>query len=69
MKKTLSVIYATGLVKLTDKMDEICIDGKFSVQEPSEWKVFFAYLWVILLESGLIPAMLEFGQVRFFLIN
>ena len=28
------------LVKLTDKMDEICINGKFSVQEPSEWRVF-----------------------------
>ena len=27
------------LVKLTDKMDEICINGKFSVQESSEWKV------------------------------
>ena len=28
------------LVKLTDKMDEICNNGKFSVQEPSEWRVF-----------------------------
>ena len=28
------------LVKVTDKMDEICINGKFSVQEPSEWRVF-----------------------------
>ena len=28
------------LVILTDKMDEICINGKFSVQEPSEWRVF-----------------------------
>ena len=36
----LSGMYATGLVKLTDKMDEICINGKFSVQEPSEWRVF-----------------------------
>ena len=27
--KILSGIYATGLVKLTDKMDEICINGKF----------------------------------------
>ena len=27
------------LVKLTDKMDEICINGKFSVQEPSEWSL------------------------------
>ena len=70
----LSGIYATGLVKLTDKMDEICINGKFSVQEPSEWRGFFAYLWVILLyfstESGLISWMLEvwlfwkFNQVR-----
>ena len=29
-----------SLVKLTDKMDEIYINGKFSVQEPSEWRVF-----------------------------
>ena len=36
----LSGIYATGLVKLTDNMDEICINGKFSVQGPSEWRVF-----------------------------
>ena len=28
------------LVKLTDKMDEICINGKFSVQKPNEWRVF-----------------------------
>ena len=28
------------MVKLTDKMDEICINGKFSVQEASEWRVF-----------------------------
>ena len=28
------------LVKLTDKMDEICINGKFSVQEASERRVF-----------------------------
>ena len=28
------------LVKLTDKMDEICINGKLSVQEPSEWRIF-----------------------------
>ena len=40
LDENLSGIYATGLVKLTDKMDEICIDGKFSVQEPSEWRVF-----------------------------
>ena len=33
--KTLSGIYANGQVKLTDKMDEICINGKLSVQEPS----------------------------------
>ena len=35
-----SGIYATGLVKLTDKMDEICINGKFSVQKLSEWRIF-----------------------------
>ena len=28
------------LVKLTDKMDEICINRRFSVQEASEWRVF-----------------------------
>ena len=39
--QTLSGIYATGLVKLTDKMDEICINGKLSVQEPSEWRVYW----------------------------
>ena len=39
--KTLSDIYAAGLVKLTDKMDKICINGKLSVQEPSEWRVFY----------------------------
>ena len=48
-----------SLVKITDKIDEICINRKFSAQEP--------YLWVILLysslESRLIPAVLE-GQVR-----
>ena len=38
--KTLSGIYATGLVKLTDKMDGICISGKFSVQEPMNGEGF-----------------------------
>ena len=33
--KTLSGTYATRLVKLTDKLDEICINGKLSVQKPS----------------------------------
>ena len=60
--KTLFSIYATELVKLTDRMDEICINGKFSVQEPSEWRVF-AYLWVIFLyfsqEFKLISGVLE----------
>ena len=28
-----------SLVKMTDKMDEICINRKFSAQEPSEWRV------------------------------
>ena len=46
--KTLSGICVTGLAKLTNKMDEICINGKLPVQEPSEWKFFFVYLWVIL---------------------
>ena len=29
-----------SLVKMTDKMDEICINGTFSTQEPSEWTYF-----------------------------
>ena len=29
-----------SLVKMTDKMDEICINRKFSAQEPSEWRYF-----------------------------
>ena len=29
-----------SLGKLTDNMDGICINGKFSAQEPSEWRVF-----------------------------
>ena len=35
-----SVINAIWLLKLADKMDEICINGKFSLQESSEWRVF-----------------------------
>ena len=46
--ETISGIYATRLAKLADKMDEICFNEKFSVQELSEWRVF-EYLWVILL--------------------
>ena len=68
-ENTLSGIYVTGLVKLTDKMDEICINGKLSVQEPSERRVFL-HMWVILLyfslESWLIPAVLELGLVELF---
>ena len=37
-EETLSGIHATELVKLADKMDEICISGKFSVQESSKWR-------------------------------
>ena len=29
-----------SLVKMTDRMGEICINGKFSAQEPSEWGDF-----------------------------
>ena len=29
-----------SLVKMTDTMDEICINRKFSAQEPSEWRDF-----------------------------
>ena len=36
--KTLSGSHS--LVKMTDKMDEICINRKFSAQEPSEWRDF-----------------------------
>ena len=39
--ETLSDIYAPGLVKLSDKMDEICINGKLSVQEPMNGEGFF----------------------------
>ena len=38
--KTLSGIYATGLVKLTYKIDKICINGKLSVQVPTQWEFF-----------------------------
>ena len=34
-----SGIYATWPMKLTDKVEEICINGKLSVQEPSEWRI------------------------------
>ena len=68
--KPLSGIYATRLVKLADKMDEICINGKFSVQEPREWTVFWHTCRVILLyftlEYRLITVVLELGQVRLF---
>ena len=51
------------------KTDEIYINEEFSVQKPSEWRVF-AYVWVILLyfspESRLIWGVLELGQVRLF---
>ena len=29
-----------SLVKMTDKMDEIYVNRKFSAQEPSEWRDF-----------------------------
>ena len=38
--KTLSGIYATGLVKLTDEIHEICINAKFSVQEQVNGEFF-----------------------------
>ena len=37
LMKTLSGNYATWLMKLTDTMNEIYINGKFSLQEPSKW--------------------------------
>ena len=65
--KTLSGIYITELVKKIDKKDEITINGKFSVTEPSEWGVF-AHLWVFFLlyfspEFRLISGVLELSQV------
>ena len=41
--QTFSGNYASELVKMTDKLDGICINGKFSVQVqgPSEWRVYF----------------------------
>ena len=58
------------LVKLTDEMDDICINDKFSVQEPSEWRVFCIHVSNFTLyfsrESRLIPAVLELSQVRLF---
>ena len=47
-------------------MDEICINRKFSAQEPSEWRDFSIPVSNLLyssLESRPIPAVLE-GQVR-----
>ena len=38
--KTLSDMDATEQVQLTDKVGEIGINKKFSVQELSEWRVF-----------------------------
>ena len=55
-----------SLVKMTDKMDEICINRKFQHKNQVNGETL-AYLWVILLypslESRLIPAVLE-GQVK-----
>ena len=49
---------------MTDTMDEICINRKFSAQEPSEWRDFSIPVSIFTsLESRLIPAVLE-GQVR-----
>ena len=62
-------IYATGLVKLKDKMDEICNNGKFLIEEPSECRffcIFVSNFTVFRLESRLVPAVLELGQVRLF---
>ena len=57
------------LVKMTDKMDEICINGKLQYKNQVNGESF-AYLWVISLyfslESRLIPPVLELGQVRVF---
>ena len=57
------------LMKLTDSIDEICINGMFLEHEPSEWRVVYipvSNLLYFSLESRLIPAMLVLGQVRLF---
>ena len=65
--KTLSANYATELVKLTDKLDEIFINLGFSTGAKG-MESFIAYLWVIVLyfslKSGPIAGMLELGKVR-----
>ena len=45
---------------MTDKMDEICINRKFSAQEPSEWRDFNIPVSNFTVFQ---PAVLE-GQVR-----
>ena len=53
---------------MTDKMDEICINGDISEHELSKWRDFSIPVSNLLyssLESRLIPAVLE-GQVRLF---
>ena len=35
-----SGIYGTELVQLPDEMDDICMNGKFYVYEPSDLRVF-----------------------------
>ena len=52
--KTLSGIYAISIVKLTDKMDELCVNGGLSVQEPSEWKVFSKQFSIKINEDGVL---------------
>ena len=53
-----------SLMKMTDKMDEICINRKFSAQEPSEWRDFSIPVSnFTVFQPRLIPAVLE-GQVR-----
>ena len=60
---------AMELGKLIDKMDEICINGKWSVQEPNAL-IFCVHLWIVLLyfspESRLISRVVILGQVRLF---
>ena len=55
------------LVKLTDKMDEIYINGKFSVQEPSEWGVFCILLSnLTVFQARIWTDSSTVGQVRLF---
>ena len=63
-ENTLCHFYAIGQVKLTDKMDRICINGKCSVQESSEWILFCIPVSnVTVFQARLISGVLTLVQV------